>query len=167
MAATPATGKIVRKYMAHYIDASFGSQTPNYVRIGKHLEEFNVELNPDTETFTNIIGETSFNHKGYDPSSDVSPYYAEVGDALFEKLQEFVDKRETGDALKTTVIEAHLWEDISGTTSVTAYKQDAYVIPQSYGGDTGGYQIPYNINYVGERVEGTFNPSTKTFTAAS
>lgn len=168
MAATPVEGKVARKYMAHYIDSSFALTPASAVwnRIGKHLEEFNVELNPDTETFTNIIGETSFNHNGYDVSSDVDPFYAEVGDPLFDKLQKFVDDRETGDGLKTLALEAHTWEDTS-EGAVTAYVQECYVVPQSYGGDTSGYQIPYSINYVGSRTKGTFNPKTKVFTAAA
>ena len=31
--------KIERKYLAHYLDASFGGSTVNYVSIGKDLEE--------------------------------------------------------------------------------------------------------------------------------
>ena len=46
------TGKIDRKYMAHFLDAGSlcGGKTPSYERLGKDLEEYNVELNPDTET---------------------------------------------------------------------------------------------------------------------
>ena len=36
----------------------------------------------------------------------------------------------------------------------------------SYGGDTTGYQIPFNVHYTGVKTKGTFNISTKTFTAA-
>lgn len=48
----PVTGKIDRKYMAHYVDSGSlcGGLTPKYERLGKDLEEYNVELNPDTET---------------------------------------------------------------------------------------------------------------------
>ena len=35
-----------------------------------------------------------------------------------------------------------------------------------FGGDTTGYQIPFTIHYTGEKVKGTFNVSTRTFTAA-
>ena len=31
--------KVEREYLAHYIDASFGGQTPEYVRLGSDLEE--------------------------------------------------------------------------------------------------------------------------------
>lgn len=161
------TGKIDRKYMAHYIDASFGKLTANYVRLGKDLEEFSVNLNPDTESKKNIIGETTFVHNGYEASADADPYYAEVGDPLFEQLQKIVDERAKDDTCKTSALEVHVWEeDTSGDDTVyVAWKQDCYVVPTSYGGDTSGYQIPFSVNYVGERVKGTFNPKTKAFVA--
>lgn len=155
-------GKVERKYMAHFLDASFGGTTPDYTRLGDDLEEFNIELNPDTEIKKNIIGKTTFIHNGYEPSSEVSPYYAVVGDSLFEHLQEIVDTRATGDACKTDSLEVHLW-DGDKTSGFTAWKQPCYVIPTSYGGDTSGYQIPFNLNYVGERVKGKYIPDTKTF----
>lgn len=33
-------GKIERKYLAHFIDTSFGDTTPSYERLGKYLEEY-------------------------------------------------------------------------------------------------------------------------------
>lgn len=50
------------------------------------------------------------------------------------------------------------------TAGYTAWKQECYVIPTSYGGDTSGYQIPFTVNYVGERVKGKYVPKTKKFT---
>ena len=157
--------KIERKYMAHYLDAAFGTGTANYVRLGEDLEEYNVEMNPDTESRKNILGNTSFVHNGYEPSSDSDPYYARSGDPLFEKLQVIIDTLATGDSCKTTSVEVHMWETATGG-AYKAYKQDCYVIPTSYGGDTSGYQIPFTVSYVGDKTEGTFNPTTKTFTPA-
>ena len=155
--------KIERKMMAHLIDADFNAQKPNWFRLGADLEEFNVELNPDTETGKNILGEPTFKHKGYDVSSEADPYYANTDDAIFDKLQEIIDKRLTGDDCKTSVLEVHMWEG-EENEGFKAYKQDCYVIPKSYGGDTSGYQIPFTVYYIGERIEGTYVPSTKTFT---
>ena len=155
------TGKIERKYMAHYIDTSFGGETPNWYRIGEDLEEYNVELNPDTELVKNILGSTRFDHNGFEPSADADPFYARVGDALFTKLQDVVDNRHTGDQSKTDTLEVHLW-DGDATNGYTAWKQPAYVVPTSYGGDTSGYQIPFTVNYVGQRVKGKFVPSAAT-----
>ena len=160
-------GKIERKYMAHYIDTEFDTSksTPSWYRLGEDLEEYSVDLNPDTELVKNILGNTRFDHNGYEPSADADPFYARSGDALFTKLQSIVDNRNTGDQLKTWTLEVHLWD--AGTTSGTykAYRQAAYVVPTSYGGDTSGYQIPFTVNYVGDRKSGYWNTGSDTFTA--
>lgn len=156
--------KIERKFMAHLIDADFNTEKPNWWRIGKDLEEFNMELNPDTETSKNILGETTFKHNGYEESAEVDPYYANTEDPIFPKLQQIVDERATGDACKTSQLEVHMWEG-DETAGFEAYKQDCYVIPNSYGGDTSGYQIPFGVYPVGTRTKGIYVPSTKTFTA--
>lgn len=155
--------KIERKLMAHLIDANFGKEQPAWFRLGADLEEFKVELNPDTEVGKNILGESTFKHNGYEVSAEADPYYANTDDAIFAKLQEIVDGRLTGDACKTSSLEVHMWEG-DEKTGFTAYKEDCYVVPTSYGGDTSGYQIPFTVNYVGARVKGIYVPSTKTFT---
>ena len=153
-----------RKYLAHYIDASFGGQTTNYVRLGEDLEEYNEELNPDIELKKNILGEQRVNHKGYEVQSEVDPYYACIGDPLFEKLSEIANERKTGDDCKTTKVDVLL--NASGTVE-WAYREDVYVVPNSIGGDTSGVQIPFSIYNAGNRVSGTWNTSQKTLTPAS
>ena len=163
--ADTITGKIARKYMAHFLDTSFGGETPAWYRLGKDLEEFNVEMNPDTEIKKNILGNNSFVHNGYEVSADAEPFYAEVGDALFEKLQAIVDAQANDDTCKTKALEVHLWD--GAENAFVAYQQECYVVPTSYGGDTSGYQIPFTVTYVGDKVKGTFNPTTKAFTPAA
>ena len=155
------TGKIARKYMAHFLDSTFGGNTPSWYRIGADLEEYNVEMNPDTELKKNILGETSFTHNGYEVSGEAEPYYAVVGDALFEKLQNIIDTMANDDTCKTSALEVHLW-DGDETAGFKAVKQDCYVVPTSYGGDTSGYQIPFTVTYVGPRVSGTYKNGTFT-----
>lgn len=159
--AEAITGKIERKYMAHFLDTvnfNNGTATPSWYRIGEDLEEYNVDLNPDTELVKNILGSTRFDHKGYEPSADADPFYARNGDALFAKLQDIVDNRHTGDQCKTNALEVHLWEETNTSGTFVAYRQPCYVVPTSYGGDTSGYQIPFTVNYVGDRRKGTFTP---------
>ena len=84
--------KIERKYMAHYIDSSMGG-TASYTRLGKDLEELNIEMNPDVEIFKNILGEQSVKHNGYEVSATAEPFYADESDDMFEPLQEIVDDR--------------------------------------------------------------------------
>lgn len=159
------TGKIKRHWMVHYVDAAeSGSTTPNYVRLGDDLEELNVEMNANVETKRNILGKSVTTIDGYEPQASVEPYYAVAGDPLHARLQKIADERLTLDDLKTSVVEVHLWE--SGTTSGTfvAYREDAIIEIASYGGDTTGYQIPFNLHYIGNRIKGTFDAATKTFT---
>ena len=150
--------RMQRKLMAHYIDSTFGGTTASWYRLGKDLEEYNVEMNPDIETSKNIIGESTFTHNGYEVSADAEPFYAREGDPLFEQLQTIVDTQAQYDGCKTSVVEVHSWDP--GTTSGTykAYKQDVYVVPNSYGGDTSGYQIPFTVYYSGAKKPGYFTP---------
>lgn len=161
--------KAERKYLAHYLDAAFDItyKAPNYVRIGKDLEEFGVELNPDVETRKNILGENSVNHNGYEASADADPVYYEYDDALTEKIMEIAMLRKTGDACKTTYVEILLkpgTDDAAAPTVIRAVREDVLLIPTSYGGDTSGVQVPFSVNFTGNRVEGTFDLATKTFT---
>lgn len=157
------TGKIKRKFMAHFIDAAT-TGTASYVRLGADLEEYVTEMAANVNSTQNILGETSTSIDSYEVTAGVEPYYAVAGDALFTRLQAIIDERQTLDDLKTTVIEVHLWEDaVEG--SYVAYREDAIIEVTSYGGDTTGYQIPFTLHYVGNRTAGTFSPTTKAFTA--
>ena len=151
--------------MAHYVDGSLIAETPAFYRLGQDLEEFNVDMNPEFESVKNILGASSTQMKGYDPQSSVSPYYADKDDGLHPKLQKIIDTRATGADTSTTAIEVHLWEeDAVATGSYVAYKEDATFVINSYGGDTAGYQIEFDVKYNGNRTKGLFNLAAKTFT---
>ena len=79
-------------------------------------------------------------------------------------LQEIIDKRLTLDDLKTSVVEVHLWDEGETSGAYVAYKEDVIIEVSSYGGDTTGYQIPFNVHHTGNRVKGTFNLTSRTFT---
>ena len=153
---------IERKYLGHFLNATPGGQTATYVRLGKDLEEYNTEFNQTVEKKKNIIGETSV--KVYDmmAQATVEPFYATEEDPLFEWLQDLIDNRKELDDVKTDLVEVHLWDGTSPT--FTAYKEEVYIEISSYGGNTSGYQIPFNIHHTGTRTAGTFNVSTKAFT---
>lgn len=95
---------------------------------------------------------------------EVSPYYAEKGDPLFEKLQSIIDNDLVLDDLKTDIVEVKLW-DAQSSGAFPAVREECYIEVSSYGGDTTGYQIPFNVHYTGVKTKGTFNPTTKAFTA--
>ena len=157
--------KIERRYMAHYLNAAFGKGEASYTRLGSDLEEYSPELTANVEKKSNILGQTSVVIDSYQKQGEVAPYYAEKDDPLFEKLQAIIDGDLTLDNLKTDIVEVKLWGEAS-TGAYPAVKEECYIEIVSYGGDTTGYQIPFNVHYTGVKTAGTFNPNTRTFTAA-
>lgn len=146
--------KLERKAYATYIDAKFGgSGSPEWFLIGKDIEDMSVELNPDTETVKNILGETSVKDNGYEPTMSADPYYANPSDSIYPKLKEIAMERKVGDACKTKILEVII--DPSDDGSHEAYEEDVIVKPQSYGGDTSGFAIPFDVLFDGNRKKGT------------
>ena len=149
--------KIERKFMAHYIEASEGV----FVRLGDELEEYAPELSATVEKSKNILGQTAVAITGYEKSAAVEPYYAKVGDPLFERLQAIIDGDLVLDALKTNIVEVKLWQE--GEGGFPAVMEEAFIEITSYGGDTTGYQIPFVVHYTGIKKQGLFDVDTKTF----
>lgn len=161
--------KAERKYLAHYLDGNFDLTyaDTNYIRIGKDLEEFSIELAPNIETKANILGENSVLHTGYETTASADPVYYEYGDELTEKIMEIAMLRKAGDSCKTSYVEVLLKPGETSTqapTVVRAVREDVLLIPSSYGGDTAGVQVPFTVNFNGNRVEGTWDITSRTFT---
>ena len=157
--------KIERKYMAHFLNGAKPGEEAVYERLGQDLEEFAPELSAQVETKKNILGENSVVISGYEKTAAVEPYYAQSGSALFTRLQEIIDGDLVLDDLKADVVDVKLWDE-SESGAYPAVKETVYLEITSYGGDTTGYQIPFTLHYTGEKVKGTFNVTTKAFTAA-
>lgn len=156
--------KIERKYLAHYINTSVDNENAVYERLGKDLEEFSPEMSAQVDTKKNILGESSILISSYEKTASVEPFYAEDGSKLFERLQNIIDDSLVLDKLKADVVEVKLWNPAEDGV-YPAIREEAYIEVTSYGGDTTGYQIPFTLHYTGNKVKGTFNVSTKTFTA--
>ena len=156
--------KIERNYMALFINAAKEGEAV-YERLGQDLEEFSPEMSAQVETKKNILGESSVLISGYEKTAAVEPFYADQGSELFQRLQEIIDGDLVLDDLKADVVDVKLW-DADQAGAYPAVKETVFIEVTSYGGDTTGYQIPFTIHYTGEKVKGTFNVSTRTFTAA-
>lgn len=157
-------GKLARKALAHYIDSTFSSSgSPDWFLIGKDIEEMAVELNPDTESKENILGETTVTDNGYEVTMSADPYYANPDDAIYDKIKDIAMNRLKGDSCKTTILEV-IVKDTTGPHE--AWIEDVVIKPQSYGGDTSGIQIPFDVLFDGNRKKGTvtMEGTTPTFT---
>lgn len=167
--------KLNREALATYIDTAWNKKVADASKatfeiIGDDIEEMSVELNSDTEQTKNILGQTRTVDNGYTPSMDADPFYADPDKALYPKLRDIAFKRLKGDECKTLMLEVII-EDTEATTH-TAFVREVMVKPQSYGGGTEGFNIPFTVSEDGDWAEGTVTAaSVKTgapvFTAAS
>lgn len=155
----PDIGKLKRSHYLLYIDASFGSSTPDWFLIGKDIEDLSVELNPDTSTLKNILDETVTQDNGYEPSVSSDTYYANTADSIYSKIKDIAMNRLTGDDCKTKLLEVLIDKK---TGPYDAWQENCIVKPQSYGGPQGGVNIPYNIGFDGDRKKGTATIDTAT-----
>lgn len=76
--------KLNREALKHYLDTTFGleASSAKFAIIGDDIEEMSVDLNPDTETKKNILGETKTQDNGYEPTIDADPFYADKDNPL-------------------------------------------------------------------------------------
>lgn len=164
--------KLQRGALIHYLQDTFQTtllSTQSWFKIGKHVADMSVNLNPDTETVKNILDETEVNDNGYEPAYDVDTYYADPSDGdFYDAIKGIAMDRIKGDACKTICLEV-LVDKTTGPFD--AWAEDVVVKPQSYGGAQGGVRIPYNVAFCGNRRKGTvaFDSTTgkPTFTEAS
>ena len=156
--------KIERKYLAHFINTAESGQAV-YERLGKDLEEFSPELSAQVDTKKNILGETSVVISSYEKTGAVETYYADTDSQLFGKLQAIIDGDLVLDKLKADVVEVKLWEAESESV-FPAIREEVYIEITSYGGDTTGYQIPFNLHFTGHKTAGTFDVTNRTFSEA-
>lgn len=148
-----------------YLECTIGGGGSNYARIGKGFTALTLSQNPQVNTVQYIDEENA--------SSEVTAlqmqfaYTAErvVGDTVNDFISSLRGK--TGSNLKTTLIYVDLWDATSG--SYTAVKYNVTIAISNPGDLTGGStQAMSGTIYVnGDGVEGTFNPTTMTFTEAT
>lgn len=129
--------KLNREALAHYLDTTFKNVvgSAEWEIIGDDIEEMSNELNPDMETLKNILGQTKTKDNGYEPTMDADPFYADPAKKLYPKIREIAFDRLKGDSCKTLMLEV-------------------IVKPQSYGGDTAGLNIPFQVSEDGARTKG-------------
>ncbi len=170
-------GKLNREALAHYLSTGFekkkaadAAQVKDWEVIGDDIEEMSVEMNPDTETMKNILGQTKTTDNGYEPSMEADPFYADPDKNLYKTLRDIALERKKGADCKTLMLEVIV--DGLEEENYLAFVQEVIVKPNSYGGGTEGVNIPFTVSEDGERVKGyvtkdSLESGSPTFTAGS
>lgn len=146
--------KLNREALAHYLDTKFtlDMETADWELLGDDIEEMSVTMNPATESLKNILGQTKTKDNGYEPTLEADPFYADPERKLYPKLRDIALERKKGEACRTLMLEVII-EDMDAANHL-AFVQEVMVKPNSYGGDTGGFNIPFTVSEDGSRTKG-------------
>lgn len=156
------------------ITVAFTRASGGWEAIGKDNDDLSKELNPDTESSKNVLGESTFTHSGYEPEIDVDPYYMDPDRLMYDHMLEVALEEKFGEADLLGKFAEAFFTTVNAaarTMSGYCYVRDAWFVPQSVGGDTKGYAIPYKVTPVGPmtKMNITYNMDTNeaTITAIS
>ena len=152
------------KREAHGLYLRFAS-TDAWFLVGSGIDDMSVEMNGSFEQTKDVTGAVAVSDTGYQPQISVDPYIANPDDTIYSYLKDIALNRKSGDDAKAEYMEVLIDDDTN--TSHSAWTEDCRIEIVSYGGDTSGMQILFNIWVDGNRVEGTvtFTNKVPTFTA--
>lgn len=160
--------KLKREAHALYIKPSSNSLSGSavYYLIGKGIDELSVSMNGTFEQKKDIIGNVTTSDTGYQPQVGVEPYHADPEDSIYEFLKDIAMNRKSGDECKVKMLEVLIEDTVDEQHD--AWEEDAKIEITSYGGDTSGLGINFNIWADGNRKKGTVTLADKvpTFTAS-
>ena len=158
--------KVKRSKFATFLNVGTG-ETDTWALIGDGVTSMTVSYNPQSSDETYIHQDSGTTDvESYKPTSAV-PMTAMQGDPVFDFVDGLRRKRAVLDDARTEVCLVYLYDEATGG-AYPAEKNTCSIQIDDFGGEGGGSNvINFTINFVGDGVAGTFNPSTKTFTATS
>lgn len=166
MATTPV--KIKRSQIAHFLNTTPGKVTATYARIGPGVPELRPEMGPQNETNQYIHEDTAtIDVIGYEPSIAVEMECI-AGDDVFDYIEGLYMDRAVLDDAVTDLVEVFLYKTPTGKAYPAIKQGVAVEINQGPGGPANEKpKIAYTLRYRGDPVQGTFDPTTLTFTPAA
>lgn len=146
--------------------AASGATTPEYEALGKDNEDMSQTLNNEVNATKNVLGQTSVEVTKGNQTTSVDPFKMDDTSKIATILHDiFVNEKELSD-VEHEFIQVFLNKPVAESEGeYEAFQQIGAIDLKSYGGDTTGISAPFDINWLGERIFGTFNPTTKTFKA--
>jgi hypothetical protein len=143
-----------------------GSASATYERLGDGIVTGDIEMNPEVLE-EQYIGEdnATTSVESYAPTMPLEQT-DKLGDAAFEFLDQLrLDGAILADA-ETDIVNVWAYEE-GGPTDYPAEQQKVAVSYEDFGGDAGAsVKTNFTLHYIGDAVVGTFNASTKEFTAS-
>lgn len=158
--------KAARKLLRTYVNVGEGS-SPEWFLVGSGIEDSSIELNPNTETLTDITGVTTTDVTKWEPNQSFEPFTVKGGSKLaFILHQIWLDKTpEKLSQFDVLVCYNYVGNETNGydaelqkncTINITSIGGSAYV------------DMPIEISFSNDSTKGTvtFTDNKPTFTAA-
>lgn len=157
--------KIKRSQVMTFLNTT-PSSSATYNLIGSGVTAGSIAYNPKVEEETYIHEDNAtVTVEGYAPKLPLEAA-AVAGDAVFEYIDGLRIARAVMADAETDVVNVWAYKS-GGPTAYPAEKQTVSIQVDEFGGDGGSStKINYTINYIGDPTPGTFNASTKAFSAS-
>jgi hypothetical protein len=158
--------KVARKLLMTYVDVSDGS-TPEWEIVGRGVEESAIELNPETETVTDILGITETSITKWEATQTFEPNTVRGGSKLNMKLHQIWQDKTPEKLTQFKVLLVYAYLGTSNKFEAEMHK-GCTVNPTSIGGSA-FVDMPIEITYSNDIAKGTVSMSdgNPTFTANS
>ncbi len=158
--------KATRKLLMTYVDVS-DSGSPEWELVGRGVEDSSIELNPNTETTTDILGITETAVTKWEPNQSFDPNTVKGGSKLNYKLHEIWQNKTPELLSKFNVLIVYAY--IGETNNFEAEMQKNCTINITSIGGSAYVDMPIEISLSNDSTKGTVSiaDGVPTFTANS
>lgn len=148
-----ANVKAVRKLLKTYVNVS-DTETEEWELVGKGIEDSSIELNPATETVTDITGVTETTVQKWEPKQEFSPNTVRGGSKLNFKLHQIWQNKqqELLSQFKVLIVYGYVGE--TGTALEAEVQEDCTINITSIGGSA-NVDMPIEITFSNKSTKGT------------
>lgn len=159
--------KVARKLLRTYVNVGT-TESKEWFLVGSGVEESAIELNPNTESITDILGVTTTDVTKWEPSQSFDPFTVKGGSALAFKLHEIWTNKtpELLSQFEVLIVYKYIGTETDGyeaelqkncTVNITSIGGSAYV------------DMPIEIIYSNDSEKGTvkFEDNAPVFTASA
>ena len=161
---------IKRSRFMMFLNTTPAVESATYALIGNGVTELSIDYGAQTKTEQYINADSATTEvTGYQPTAPVT-MTAKKGDPVFAFVNELRKKRAILADAYSDIVMADAYEvaDANDLTAIPAEKQPVSIQIGSYGGPAEEpLSIEYTINFRGDPTEGTFDATTKSFTATA
>ena len=161
-------GKIKRSKLAIFLDtAAAGSQEPTWSLIGDGVTEQVIAYNPQVSEEVYVHQDSGVTDVESYRLNIATPMTAIAGDPVFDFVDGLRMKRSVLADARTQCCIVYLYKE-SGAGGSPAEKSDCSIQIDDFGGAGGeSAKLNFTVNLIGDPVSGSFDPSSKAFTAGS